>query len=201
MINQRKVLEFYDEYKLSIEKLFFCYNIYLRNSQQTPENNKLLDKYYKENSLEYIKMIDELVERDFIELLKPIKDGVIELKYVRVTDKFENLMFTDPDIAFEKLYQMYPQYGYLDGKTFIANMLDKDDKEYFKKHILKNSDKFEAEKLLYIISEMFDVDIRSGRATQPAKVGITKFLRNLPEIIRQWEEENQTDNNYNNRLI
>jgi len=195
MINQRKVLEFYDEYKLSIEKLFFCYNIYLRNSQQTPENNKLLDKYYKENSLEYIKMIDELVERDFIELLKPIKDGVIELKYVRVTDKFENLMFCNPDEIWENFYIRYPAKGVSpDGYSyFTANLLDKDDKEYFKKHILKNADKFEAEKMIFIISEMFDWNPTTRKPEAFAKVGVSKFIRNYQTIVKQWEEE-QSEN-------
>lgn len=169
-----------------------------------PEIYGMMRDYYSNNKDDrYVDMVRKLNDRGFLEILKePENKNSIDLRYLKITEKFSDLLFISPDDIFAKFYSMYPSKGVSpDGYSyFTANLLDKDDKEYFIKNVLKNVNKSESDRILYLVSEMFDVGF-DGKPRNFAKVGISKFIRNISEILKQWEEEqNSNSGNWNSKV-
>jgi len=194
MINQKRVAELCLLFGIDFEMLMLCYNVYIRNQQISPEVNKVIDEYYKKTKKPWLKIIEELEEKGLIENLKP-NVAIIELKNLIIMDKFVDEIFINSENVWESFYLRYPSKGISpDGYSyFTANLLDKDDKDYFLKHILKNADKFQANKILYILEDMFNFNPITKKPEGFAKVGVSKFLRNFETIVKQWEEE-QSEN-------
>lgn len=206
MLDYNKLLDFYNEHDLSADELMLLYTLYIRNEQIDPSIYKQMSTYYNKNrdkGYRFVTMVRNLRDRGFLEILKESgEEDSIDLKYLKIDQKFVDLLFIRPDDIWSKFYARYPAKGVSpDGYDyFTANLLDKDDEQYFKKHILKNANKAEAEKILYYVEEMFDWNPYKQKPENYAKVGITKFLRNWNEIIRQWEEEETSGNWNSNRL-
>ena len=194
MIDYKKCLEFCIEQKLKFPELMLLYTLHIRNEEVDKTLYKSMNTYYQDNKDEkFLTMVRDLEKRGFLEILRD--DGTfIEISNLKIEQKFVDLLFIDPDEIWNKFYQRYPTKGYMDGKEFTANMLNPGDKELFKRKIIKNVDRFEAGKILYYVADMFDFNPKTGKPEKSAKVGISKFLLNWDEILRQWKEQEEDDN-------
>lgn len=191
MIDDGKVLEFCNSNKLKYEEFMLLRNLYLKNEQIMPELYSSMDKYYRENSsVKFVQMIKDLEERDFLEILKDSNDNSIQIKNLKISDKFCELLFVDPEEVWEKFLNSYPSKGVMDGKEFSAKMITKDTKDNFKKYVLKGANKMEADAILYIVQEMFDCDVR-GKPRNYAVIGVDRFVLNWQTIKKEWEKEQQ----------
>ena len=209
MLDYVAVLKFCTDHDIMFEDFMLLHSLYVRNEQIAPESYEMMDDYFlrtKKTGIPWIKIVDDLEERKFLIVLKREKTpNILQIKNLKVTQKFIDLLFCRPDEIWQKFYERYPAIGVApDGLSyFTANMLDKDDEEYFKKHIIKNANKFEASKILYHIEEMFDWNPNKGKPEQYARVGISKFLRNWKEILRKHleEQEQQANSDWRTRRV
>lgn len=154
-----------------------------------------MDAYFSEgksSGIPWVNMIRKLEERDFIEVLKydPQNPNSVQIRNLKIKEKFTDLIFCDSNEVWKKFYTRYPSKGISGNESFIANMLDpkSDDEKVFKTKILKGANKAEADKILYFVEEMFDFDPIRQRPQRFASVGISKFIHNWDEILRQWLE-------------
>lgn len=201
MLETSRLLDFCITNNLDVEEYTLLNNLYLRNEQINPELFPLMDKYYRRNSSrgrKYVQMIKDLENRGFLETLKDIEEGSVEIKNLKISDKFSELLFINPEEYFERFYKAYPRKGILDGKEFTANMITKDTKENFNKYVLKGANKQEGNAIMYIISEMFNVGL-DGKPDPNvyAIIGIDRFCMNWQTIKEQWEEEQRNPANGN----
>lgn len=196
MIDYEKSAEFCSKNNLTMEELFLLYTLHLRNEYPSAELNKVSAAYYASNrnkGIAFVDMVNDLHDRGFLEILKQDEPDKIDVKNLRITEEFGDLLFVDPDFIWNKFYLRYPAEGYMDGKYFTANMLDPkgNDKQVFIKKVLKTVNKDRALELLYVLEDMFDWDPISKKPNRRARVGISKFLMNWDEILKQWKEDNE----------
>lgn len=206
MIDYDRVLDFCSAQKIDFEDLMLLYSLHLRNEQIDPALHSRMNEYYKRgktNGTAYVQKAKRLRDMGFLEFLKEPEGAILEIKNLKLTDEYAGTLFIDPDEIWNMFYKRYPAKGWLDGKSFIANMLDPkgDDKAHFKKNILKNANKSDAWRILFVVEEMFDYDPIAERPSGYAKVGISKFIHNWDEILRQWEKDKEEEDTGNYKRL
>ena len=188
MIDYEKILDFLIENDLEFNEFMLLYTLHLRNLQEYPELYGRMDKYYSKRSetICYKDMIDSLEERDFLENFNKSTPYIINR--LKISEKFTDLLFIDESNAWNLFYSRYPKEGLSpDGNsTFYSNLIDKDSKDYFKKYVLKNSDKIAFEKIIKTMEEMFEWNGEKSKGY--ARVGLNKYLLNFEEIMKNYQE-------------
>lgn len=205
MIDYEKLLSFCLKQGMNNEEVFLLHSLFKVSNQEVNLIPKIKQYYSvnKDRGMKFIDIAEGLEERGLLTILKRNPDGGIDFKNLQITEEFKNLLFiSDKEEIFERLYKMYPAKGVSpDGYSyFTANLIKTGDKEYFNKEVLKGMNKHDVDRMLYNISEMFDIDA-NGKPQNFAKVGFNTFIRNIHEIIRQWEEEqNSNSGNWNSKV-
>lgn len=196
MIDYEKILDFLIENDLEFNEFMLLYTLHLRNLQEYPELYERMDKYYSKRSetICYKDMIDSLEERDFLENFNKSTPYIINR--LKISEKFTDLLFIDESSAWNLFYSHYPKEGLSpDGNsTFYSNLIDKDSRDYFKKYVLKNSDKIAFKKIIDTMQEMFGWN--GERATGYARVGLNKYLLNFEEIMKNYQENESKKSNW-----
>lgn len=194
MIEYDKMLSFCNGVGISAEEFFLIQTVYLRNETDDLDLHREMNVYYslipQKLDINYVNILKNLEKKGLIRITRRYESPItkIELKHVSLTDKCRQLLLCNPEEVWEKFVSLYPAKGRLkDGTTFVANLVKAGDEEYFKKHILKNSSKSAAAKVLLIVDEIFD----GGK--KPAEIGITNFLRNWKTYEKRWENGEYSD--------
>lgn len=199
MIDYEKILDFLIENDLEFNEFMLLYTLHLRNLQEYPELYGRMDKYYSKRSetICYKDMIDSLEERDFLENFNKSTPYIINR--LKISEKFTDLLFIDPDDVWKELINCYPSYGEAPSGygSFKANRAKEGDKEYFIKNILKNSDKIAADRVIEVVKDMFDYDEKLGKPTKNAEVGLSRFLLNWDVYLKEYEETKDNSKNGN----
>lgn len=201
MIEYNKVLEFCVQHKLEMEELMLLYTIETRNKNTEPELHPLMSQYYTQKGGNY-DMVESLAQRGFLTILDRSGSRRFNLRNLMVTEKFSDLLFVQPDYVWSEFYKRYPAVGVFGDKQayFKANRLAPDDKEFFIKNILKNSTKEGAQQILKWVEEMFSYNPSTGKPEGYAEVGISKFLLNWDEILKEHVEKYVEVRSYNRLL-
>ena len=205
MIDYSKLVDFVNEHDITQEEMLLLYGLFLRNEMNDPSLYKKMGEYYRKNKnkIPFNKMVRDLDERGFLEILKENKDGSFDVENLKIDQKFIDLLFIDEDSAWNQFYSVYPREGLSpDGREiFVANMITDQDKEYFKKHILKNCSKQEFEKVILDMESLFDYDHSEKKPKKYARLSIHRFLLNYQEIMKQWREEEDKEYNWNSTRL
>lgn len=191
MIDYDKLITFCTTYNLEVEEFLLLYTLHIRNQNSTPEIYPLMDVYYKNKEINWSRKIRSLEEREFLIILKEPRDGkTFLIKDLQITDKFVSLLFINPDDIWKKFVSRYPRRGLspTGSSDFGSNVVKEGDKEYFIKNILKNADKIAADKIISLLEEMFDWDDTKKECQIMARYGISRFMLNWDEFVRQHEE-------------
>lgn len=206
MIDYEKVLTFCHKYNISFEEFMLLYTLHMRNQQYKTHLHETMSEYYQDKEINWIKTVNSLQERGFLEKLRDQKDPKrLLIKDLRITEKFVNLLFVDPDEIWKKFLQRYPSRGFspTGNSEFGANIVKENDKEYFMHNILKNADREEANNILSYLEQMFDYDENLQTPNLPAQFGVSRFLRNWDEILRQflYEQNLGGGKNWSSKMI
>lgn len=197
MIDYKKCLEFCSEHQLSANELFLLYTLHIKSEQLMPEIYGKMRDYYSNNKDDrYVDMVRKLNERGFLEILKePENKNSIDLRYLKITEKFSDLLFADAENVWKSFLDRYPSKGISpDGmEYFSAKIISKDDEEIFKKKILKGVNKMAASELLYVLEDMFDFNYRTKEPEKFAKYGVSRFILNWDTILAEWKKEKEEE--------
>lgn len=194
MLDYEKILNFCLENELDFGEFMLLYTLEMRNQQYKPEIHSLMDKYFNSQKTNYKKIIEDLEERGFLTILKPIKGNNVIVRNLQISNKFTDALFVDVDEVFNELVRIYPSEGISPNGNglFAANIIKAEDRDYFKNNILKNSDRVEARKIIDFVKSKFEYDERLKKPTLYATLGFSRFLLNYKSIREQWEKENKS---------
>ncbi len=196
MIDYEKLLGFLNVQDLDVRELFLLYTLHIKNEQVAPELDGQMNLYYKRNKNKgagFVKMVEDLEERGFLTILKKNEDGSIDVKNLKIEEKFVNLLFCDPNSIWKEFLLRYPLKGISpDGMSYFpSKRIEKQDEENFKKKILKNVNKFEASQIIYIMEDMFDWNPKIQQPEKFATIGISRFILNWDTILSEWKKEQE----------
>lgn len=196
MIDYEKLLSFCLKQGMNNEEVFLLHSLFKVSNQEVNLIPKIKQYYSvnKDRGMKFIDIAEGLQERGLLTILKKNADGGIEFKNLQITEEFKNLLFvTDKEYYWNLFRERYPYDGYMNGEHFYSNRPDPHkDFDLFKKHMLKNKNKSEADKMIQIIESMFDWNCVKKKADGYASVGISKFIYNWETILKEWQEESSS---------
>lgn len=203
MIEYERFLKFCEKYGLSFEQFMLMYTINLRNQNSRPDLHEFMAKYYSgKMNTNWYEMVESLAERDFITILDRKKDlRKFLIKDLRLTDKFVNLLSIDVDEVWIKFVERYPLTGISpNGLGTFDSAISQDaeiDKQYFLRNVLRDSSRKGVDEILSTMENMFKWN--GVKATEYARVGISRFLRNWDTYLRMHKEKTEIEDKASRR--
>lgn len=193
MFEYSKVLEFCNGVGISVESFFLIHTIFLRNSEEDVDLFREMNVYYstipQNEEVDYVSIAISLQKKGLIKSSRRYVKGdkQIELKHFSLTDKCRDLLLCNPEEVWDKFVKLYPKTGrFSDGTEFDARVIKRGDKEYFIKHILKNSSRPAAARVLYIVEDLYD------GGNLPAEMALSNFLTTWNIIQEEYENGTRT---------
>lgn len=125
MMNHYEFLNFLVTHDITAEQYLICYTVMIQHDGKANHQPilNLAKKYRGTKKVKFVPLIENLIEKGFIENNNP--KGEIKIKSLYVTEKFKNLLYVDIDLCFKQALAVYPDYIEANGTRYASKMYDK----------------------------------------------------------------------------